>query len=155
MEGIQIHVKTLQTLLSPNTELLKVPNFTQTQFHVKKNLRQKSLFSTKFKSQQIVVISNLYTKRHNVNKIPYNYLDNTLLKQKNYFLPSFPWTFTQKEQENATKIEFTTKHRMFGTTNLCNPRKFYTTDGCDDWDIKEVCQNMVHFSWTTKSGSMD
>ena len=88
MEGIQTHVKTLQPLLSPNTELLNVPYFTQPQFHVKKNLRQKSLISIKFKSQQIV-ISNLYTKRHNVNKIPYNYFENTLLKLKNYFWPSF------------------------------------------------------------------
>ena len=36
-------------------------------------------------------------------KIRDKYLVNTLLKLKNNFCPSFPWTFTQTERENAKK----------------------------------------------------
>ena len=39
------------------------------------------------------------------------------------------------KQKIRPKKELTTKHRMFGSTNLGQPRKFYTTAGCDGWDI--------------------
>ena len=62
---------------------------------------KKSENLVKLKLQQIVIVSKLYTKINNFNKMPYKYLVNTLSKKN--FYPSFPWTFTQKESENATK----------------------------------------------------
>ena len=43
-------------------------------------------------------------------------------------------TCTQKSAKMRQK-EFTAKHRLFKATNLCKPRKFYTTAGGDGGDI--------------------
>ena len=47
----------------------------------------------------LVVISKLYTKMNNFNKIPDKYFVNTLIKLKKYFCPSFSLTFTQKRAQ--------------------------------------------------------
>ena len=36
------------------------------------------------------------------------------------------------------KKEFTTNHRMFGSTKIRQPRKLYTITGCDFWDTQKV-----------------
>ena len=65
------------------------------------------------------------------NNVPYKYLVTILLKLKNIFCLSFPWPFTQTEHENAPKKYLQTKHLMFREKSLRQPRKFYTTVGCD------------------------
>ena len=67
---------------------------------------------------------------NNIDKIPCKFLVNTLLKpKKNSF--HFLELLHKKERANSTKKLFTTKHRMFGATNLRQPRKFYTIAGCN------------------------
>ena len=84
------------------------------------------------KLQQIDKISKLYTKIHNLNEIPYKYLLNTLLKLKNHFALHFLELLNKKSVNmQQQKKEFTTKHCMFGAKKLRQPRKFYTTAGCD------------------------
>ena len=68
---------------------------------------------------------------NNFSKIPFKYLDNTILKLKNKFCPLFPGKFTQKSVKMRPQYEFTTKHHMFGATISRHPRKFYTTADCD------------------------
>ena len=63
-------------------------------------------------------------KMQYIDKIPFKYLVNSVLRLTHYFPPSFPWTFTQKEHENVTTKLFKTKHCMFGVTNLRQQRKF-------------------------------
>ena len=82
------------TCFFPKPDLLNVPNFIQPDSRCKRIYAKKSVHFTKLKSQQIVVISKLFTKIYNFNEIPYKYLVNTILKLKKYFCPSFLWIFT-------------------------------------------------------------
>ena len=54
---------------------------------------------SKLKPRQKDVISKLYTKMQNYDKIPSRYLVYTVLNLNNYFCPIFSCTFTQKEHE--------------------------------------------------------
>ena len=47
----------------------------------------------------------------------------------------FVVNFVQIETQKCDKKEFTAKHRLLKATNLCKPRKFYTTAGGDGGDI--------------------
>ena len=87
------------------------------------------------KSWQIVVISKLYTKMHNINKIPYKYLVNKLFKLKNNFCPSFPWTFTQKECENTIKQIIYDKTQYVWATNTQAKKILYN---CWLWWLRHL-----------------
>ena len=88
---------------------------------------KKSVSYVILKSQLFAFISKLYTKIHNFNKMDHK----TINTQKKYLLPFFFLNFTQKSVKMQPKKGFTTKHHMFGATNLRQPRKFYTHAVCD------------------------
>ena len=64
---------------------------------------KRAYISSKLKSQQIGIISKLYTKINNFDKLCYKYLVNTLLKLKNNFSFHFLELLHKKERSNLTK----------------------------------------------------
>ena len=101
---------------------------------------------------------------------PQKYPVNKPIKlKKKHFFPSFPWTFTQKEPKNATKIKFTTKHCMLRATNLHQPRQFYTYAVGDvggilstsrtsilGFNFTNVCTfSFKHWPWYSLGSSLD
>ena len=68
---------------------------------------------------------------HNFNKLPYKYLINTLLNSTITFALHLHEILHKMNMKMLPQKEFTTKHRMFRATNLHQPRKAYTTPGCD------------------------
>ena len=89
--NLQPLVLILPTECSGLENKIRMANFKQPWFQVKKNLHQKERdFGKKIKLSQIAVISKLYIKINNLNKIPYKYLGTTLLKLNNNFCPSYP-----------------------------------------------------------------
>ena len=86
------------------------------------------------KSQQFAIISKLYTKIHNFNKIPYKCLVNTLLKLKNNFCPTVSWIFTQKSVKMQQKRIYD-KTPYVWSKQITPAKKKYTAAGCDGWDI--------------------
>ena len=135
LQPIRSSSRNVRSYVSPIFRPSKCPTFYTTPISGEKNVCQKALILTKLKLWQSVVISKLYNKVKIFDKIPYKYLVNTLIKLKNYFFLSFPWILHKKSVQILPKKKITTKHHMFGATKLQQTRKFYTTAGCDGWDI--------------------
>ena len=83
---------------------------------------------SKFFLQHISVISKLDTKVHNFSKINYKYLVINLL-QLTFALHFFELLHKKKVKMRQQRIS--DKTPTFGATTLRQPRKFYTTAGCD------------------------
>ena len=62
--------------------------------------------------------------------------------------PSFPGTFTQKEEKNGTKQMIWDKTLYFQNNNLRQSWKFYNTAGGDGGDIKKVWSSQANISDT-------
>ena len=105
-------------------DLLNDPNFTQPRFRVKIIYAKKSVNFIKIKFATNCNYFKIIQWHWHFSKI--------LLKQKKILFLSFPWSFTQTESGNATIIRIC---RVFEATNLRQRRKFYTTAGCDGWDL--------------------
>ena len=117
-------------------EPFKCPKFYTTMISGEKFLcKEDRIFCKKLKSWQLVVISKLYTKINNFDKIPYKYPVNKLIILNKYFFHSIPWTVTQKRVCKFYQKNNLRQNTMFGAKENCQQKKIYTTAGCDGWDI--------------------